>query len=849
MRAFILALSLVLATAAQSAVLVLTVTDNGDAPDSNPGNGTCETAGGGCTLRAAIDESNAFFGDDVINVPAMTIVTTGYQVTGPTSINGTVAGGIPLTVISGGTIKGGALGGLLLSGVRVVGVTGNAIELYGGDNAVGNCFIGSVLPGDAGNTGDGIRSDGPNFVSNVYVSGNGRHGIECLGVGPSSLTNIVAGLRNDGVTPAPNGLSGILVDSNGVAIYGDSGRKCVISGNTAGGIDVRGASVVIRDAYVGTNAAGTAAVGNGQFGIRITGNDAKIGWENLVSTHAGNLVSGNDGPGILANGTSGLRIYGNTIGLDKTLANALPNQGHGIVLEDTIGTVIGQLSTLPAPNQISGNAGDGIHVIGSDTANVQILNNVLARNQAAGIYLGGQSTGTRVGNVAFANGNTITSNLRGIVVEDSSDNILEGNAIDKQFDGILIFGSHATNNRITRNAISNNATGVAIRETAGSTVDGNPIASNLIFDNQLLGIDLQSPNAGADANDALDADAGANQQQNFPLLTCASLANGSISVGGTLNSAPLTTYVVEVFSSAGCAAQGAHPLGTVSVTTDAQGFASFNATFAATPNADTVVTATATDPANNTSEFSPCAPLAASAVSVLSSASVSEGGSQILVVVTKGGSPSPSSVQYTTIDGSATAGQDYTATSGTIAFAACETQKTIAIPVLDDAIDEPNEQFTVHLFNAIGTTIANADETVQIEDDDPTPTISLSLSGSPMAENGGVATVTATASGLSSQPITVNLAFTGTATSGSDYTPSAFSITIPPMQMTGSITLTAIDDVNDEPDETIVVTGAAQSVTAIIADDDEAAIPTLSEWALIALAAMVAAVGAIALRR
>ena len=56
--------------------------------------------------------------------------------------------------------------------------------------------------------------------------------------------------------------------------------------------------------------------------------------------------------------------------------------------------------------------------------------------------------------------------------------------------------------------------------------------------------------------------------------------------------------------------------------------------------------------------------------------------------------------------------------------------------------------------------------------------MSLSLTGSPFAENAGVATVTATLSAASGQPVTVNLGFSGTATSGADYTPSANSITI-----------------------------------------------------------------------
>ncbi|GEM_PF-522266 len=113
------------------------------------------------------------------------------------------------------------------------------------------------------------------------------------------------------------------------------------------------------------------------------------------------------------------------------------------------------------------------------------------------------------------------------------------------------------------------------------------------------------------------------------------------------------------------------------------------------------------------------------------------------------------------------------------------------------------------------------------------PAVTLSLSGSPMAEAGGVATVTATLSQASTNVVKVNLAFAGTATLTDDYTRSGTSISIPAGSLTGSITLTAVQDgVHETPDETIVVDISSvdngteigtQQVTATIADDDAAA--------------------------
>ena len=109
------------------------------------------------------------------------------------------------------------------------------------------------------------------------------------------------------------------------------------------------------------------------------------------------------------------------------------------------------------------------------------------------------------------------------------------------------------------------------------------------------------------------------------------------------------------------------------------------------------------------------------------------------------------------------------------------------------------------LLNSPPVVIADGTAVGTILDDDPPPTVSLSLAGSPLAEAGGVATVTATLSAASSFDVTVTLGFSGTATNAADYTRSGTSIVIPAGSTTGSITLTGVDDTLDEADETVVV--------------------------------------------
>jgi hypothetical protein len=128
------------------------------------------------------------------------------------------------------------------------------------------------------------------------------------------------------------------------------------------------------------------------------------------------------------------------------------------------------------------------------------------------------------------------------------------------------------------------------------------IQGNSIHSNGGLGIDLWLQPQGVNANDAGDADTGANELQNFPVLTAVT----SNSISGDLNSTPNTTFRIELFASTtgdiNGHGEGETFLGATDVTTDGTGNVSF---VAALPvGAGQLVTATATDPNGNTSEFS-----------------------------------------------------------------------------------------------------------------------------------------------------------------------------------------------------------------------------------------------------
>jgi hypothetical protein len=89
-----------------------------------------------------------------------------------------------------------------------------------------------------------------------------------------------------------------------------------------------------------------------------------------------------------------------------------------------------------------------------------------------------------------------------------------------------------------------------------------------------------------------------------------------------------------------------------------------------------------------------------------------------LTVTRSGNSDVQVTVQYGTADGTASSKSDYSSTSGTLTFQPGQTSRTIAVPIKGDRKGEPNETFTVHLSNAVGATINDADATATILNDD-----------------------------------------------------------------------------------------------------------------------------------
>ena len=189
-------------------------------------------------------------------------------------------------------------------------------------------------------------------------------------------------------------------------------------------------------------------------------------------------------------------------------------------------------------------------------------------------------------------------------------------------------------------------------------------------------------------------------------------------------------------------------------------------------------------------------------------------------------------VDYETSNGTATEELDYETRRGTLTIPAGKMEGTIPIPVLDDALDEPSETFTVTLSGPTSATVQDGVGMGTIEDNDAPP--SLRIEDVTVVE-GTTAEFTVRLSAASAQEVTVAYATSdGTAEEPSDYTETSSTLTFTPGEMEKRIRVPVLDDTVNESDETFTVTLSAPRnatverpvATGTITDDS--GVPSLS---------------------
>jgi hypothetical protein len=349
-------------------------------------------------------------------------------------------------------------------------------------------------------------------------------------------------LAGEGAGPGADGLT--LASPNSTV------TGLVIGGFDGAGVSISGNGNRVVGNFIGTDATGTMVHPN-WTGVTVV----YIGSDNLIGgtePRAGNLISGNLLDGVGMYGGAGNQIQGNLIGTDASGTAALPNS-YGVELySGSYNSVVGG-GAAGAGNLISGNVYDGI-----------------------GIY---------------SDGNTVHGNRIGI---DETGTAPLGNGRD----GVAVLASlHGYENAIggtdpgAGNTIAYNG-GYGVRITTGA---GEAIHQNSIYANAAGGIVLLS---------------GGNQNESAPDLTSAVAGVGTVTVVGTVTGTPGAKLVVEFFANTVCDpsgyGQGERFVGSTTVVVGPDGEASFTDILDGTVDVGQFITATATDPAGNTSPFSNC---------------------------------------------------------------------------------------------------------------------------------------------------------------------------------------------------------------------------------------------------
>jgi len=387
---------------------------------------------------------------------------------------------------------------------------------------------------------------------------------------------------------------------------------------------------VIEGNFFATDPAGTTFLGFGYTTVRADGARNRIGGTAPASRNVFAGTGGTKAGTLMIQGTDNV-VQGNYIGVDATGAAALPpNVATNCIEVGLTGAATNTLiggDAAGAGNVIfAGNIGINLHSNGSSGATIQ--GNHIGVNAAGDAALGAGLLGIEafempditIGGSTPVAGNVMAGFANVVNVGNSATNVvIRGNHIGIDASGTRPIGSFGTgiqlgipgDGSIVGGTNPGEGNTIAYSCGAGILFGGAnhwAILGNSIFGNHSLGIALQVPDIPT-PNDDGDGDSGNNDLQNYPVITAATVSNGTASITGTLNSTPGTTFRIEFFASAACNRSGYGAgetfIGTTDVTTDADGNASFGPLSFAAPDG-TDITATATDPDGDTSEFSGC---------------------------------------------------------------------------------------------------------------------------------------------------------------------------------------------------------------------------------------------------
>ena len=477
------------------------------------------------------------------------------------------------------------------------------------------------------------------------IAGSGVHTIAPLGTMAISDAVVIDGFSQAGSSPntllvGNDAVYTIEIDGSGITNFlfyvGTSGAtiRGLLINRTNGNsifIDVGDDDNKVIGNWIGTDATGTQYLGTNFDAVRVWGSSNRVGGTDPAD-HNVIVGGGASGSATLDLELGGFNvIQGNHVGVNAAGTAPLapsPVPSWGISMSSTAHDNLIGGTTPGARNVVFANAplllGSGSHhntiqgnYIGTDATGT------IGFGASVGIFSNNAPHDDLIGGAAAGAGNVISGNAVGIVFTDgAAAHTVMGNFIGTDPTGLLPVPNSARGIELQSPSAGSVIGGVNAGEGNTIAFNGGPgiladfstsyagwtIRGNSIHSNAGLGID--HANEGVNPNDIGDADDGPNRLQNFPIVSSVTDMGGSTRIQGILHSSPSTIFDLDFYSNPACSnfprefLEGAAYIGSSQVTTDGSGKFEFDVTLPLTVETGARITATATDPSGNTSEFS-----------------------------------------------------------------------------------------------------------------------------------------------------------------------------------------------------------------------------------------------------
>ena len=536
---------------------------------------------------------------------------------------------------------------------------GGTILLESNNNIIEGCYFGTNADGTAVATrrnfvsldvrSSNNRIGGTTAAARNVISGATDKGIQIFSGSGNLIQGNYIGTNAAGTAAIGNRVNGIRIISPGNTVGGTtSGAGNLISGNENGGgeaaLNFLGGNShgLVQGNLFGTDASGNSRIANAGDALNVFFSDPGAGVTMTIggtTPAARNIISGSNGHGIVVRtflNDNSIYVQGNYVGTNADGTAAIPNLGHGILL-DRGGQIVGG-AVSGAGNLISGNGADGIF-LGSPGHTIQ--GNLIGTDVSGTLALPNSSDGIETSRADRTLIGGTTPEARNVISGNRENGLRFGSVDNPANNPVRVEGNYIGLNRFGTGPLGNGSHGINFKTTAGNNVGGtSPGAGNVIAhngesgiasENSIIGGTVLSNSIYSNAELGIDiGDNGVSSDAVFPSArrpTLTSVTNtgaGTVITGTIPNHNSFTPYTIQFFSNPACDAsgygEGQTLIGQTTFTPTTQNVpVNFSHTVSPVVPGGAFITAVAVrqDDGNNipgafyTSEFSNCAQLAA----------------------------------------------------------------------------------------------------------------------------------------------------------------------------------------------------------------------------------------------